>query len=87
MKYGEETSGYDIYYWTCEAPVAEVDFVIQRQGKIVPVEVKSGTNVRARSLKYFADRYVPECIIRLSEKNFGTDGNILAVPLYAAFCL
>lgn len=80
-------SGYDIYYWTCEAPVAEVDFVIQRQGKIVPVEVKSGTNVRARSLKYFADRYVPECIIRLSEKNFGTDGNILAVPLYAAFCL
>lgn len=80
-------SGYEIYYWTSEAPVAEVDFVIQAKGKIVPVEVKSGVKVSSKSLKHFCDRYKPKGVIRLSEKNFGTDGNVFAVPLYAAFCL
>ncbi|MCI8354323.1 MAG: hypothetical protein HFI47_04450 [Lachnospiraceae bacterium] len=41
----------------------------------------------SKSLKHFCDRYKPEGVIRLSEKNFGTDENVFAVPLYAAFCL
>jgi hypothetical protein len=41
----------------------------------------------SKSLKHFRDRYKPEGVIRLSEKNFGTDENVFAVPLYAAFCL
>ena len=82
-----KASGYDLYYWTSDAPVAEVDFVIQKEGQIIPIEVKSGENVNARSLKHFQDMYQPKKVIRLSEKNFGTDGNVYAIPLYAVFCI
>lgn len=79
--------GYHLYYWTSDAPVAEVDFLIQKEGKIIPVEVKSGENVNSKSLKHFQNLFHPEKIIRLSRKNFGSDGVIQSVPLYAAFCL
>ncbi len=82
-----KASGYELYYWISESPVAEVDFVIQKEGQIIPVEVKSGENVSARSLKHFQNLYQPKKVIRLSEKNFGSDGNVDAVPLYAAFCI
>lgn len=80
-----QAKGYELYYWTSDSPVAEVDFVIQRQGKVIPVEVKSGEHVRAKSLQHFVKLYAPGKVIRLSEKNFGMDGNVYAVPLYVAF--
>ena len=80
-------SGYELYYWTSDSPAAEVDFLIQKKGKILPIEVKSGKNVSAKSLKHFQKIYEPKKVIRLSEKNFGTDGNVFAVPLYAVFCI
>lgn len=79
--------GYHLYYWTSDAPVAEVDFLIQKNGKIIPLEVKSGENVNSKSLKHFQKLAQPEKMIRLSRRNFGSDGAIWAVPLYAAFCL
>lgn len=82
-----KASGYDLYYWTLDSPVAEVDFMIQREGNVIPIEVKSGENVGAKSLKHFSKMYQPKKIIRLSEKNFGLSENIYAVPLYAAFCI
>lgn len=80
-------SGYELYYWTSDSPAAEVDFLIQKKGKILPIEVKSGKNVKAKSLKHFQKMYEPKKVIRLSEKNFATDGNVFAVPLYAVFCI
>ena len=82
-----KSSGYELYYWTSDSPAAEVDFLIQKEGKILPIEVKSGKNVSAKSLKHFQKMYEPKKVIRLSEKNFGTDGNVYAVPLYAVFCI
>jgi hypothetical protein len=82
-----QTNGYELYYWTSEAPVAEVDFVIQKEGKIIPIEVKSGENVKSKSLKYYRNQYKPGVSIRLSEKNFGFENDIFSVPLYAAFCI
>jgi predicted AAA+ superfamily ATPase len=82
-----KTNGYDLYYWTSETPSAELDFVIQKEGKVIPIEVKSGENVNAKSLKHFRKMYEPEFSIRLSEKNFGYADGLYAVPLYAAFCL
>lgn len=81
------TKGYALYYWTSDSPVAEVDFLIQKGSKVMPIEVKSGEHVRAKSLQHFAKLYEPKAMIRLSERNFGTDGEIYAVPLYAAFCI
>lgn len=79
--------GYDLYYWTCDSPIAEVDFVIQKEGKVMPIEVKSDEKVRSKSLKQFNKTYQPEKVIRLSEKNFGLSDDIYALPLYAAFCI
>jgi hypothetical protein len=54
------TNGYELYYWTSDSPAAEVDFVIQKEGKAVPIEVKSGENVKAKSLKHYKKLYEPD---------------------------
>lgn len=79
-------SGYKSYYWVSERG-AEVDFVIQREGKIIPVEVKSADNTKAKSLNIYIDRYNPEYAIKVTAKNFGFEDGKKTVPLYAAFCL
>jgi len=77
---------YKTYYWESERG-AEVDFIIQRDGKIIPIEVKSADNTKAKSLKVYMDTYKPEYAIKLSAKNFAFEDNKKIVPLYAAFCI
>lgn len=79
-------NGYKTYYWESERG-AEVDFVIQCGGKLIPVEVKSADNTKAKSLKVYMEKYKPDYAIKLSIKNFGFENNIKTVPLYAAFCI
>lgn len=79
-------NGYKTYYWESERG-AEIDFVIQREGKIIPIEVKSADNTRSKSLKVYMETYNPEYAIRLSTKNFGFEDGKKIVPLYAAFCI
>ena len=67
--------------------MAEVDFVLQLDGKIVPVEVKKGLRNRSKSLGVFMEKYGSEYAIRISKKNFGFENAIKSVPLYAAFCI
>ena len=79
-------NGYNTYYWESDRG-AEIDFVIQRDGQIIPIEVKSADNTRAKSLKVYMDTYKPAYAIKLSTKNFGFDDHKKIVPLYAAFCI
>ena len=79
-------NGYTTYYWE-SGRSAEVDFVIQREGKIIPIEVKSADNTKAKSLKVYMETYKPEYAIKLSAKNFGFEDGKKTVPLYAAFCI
>ena len=79
-------NGYTCYYWMSDRG-AEVDFVIQREGKIIPVEVKSADNTKAKSLAVYIDSYKPQYAIKLSAKNFGFEDGKKTVPLYAAFCI
>lgn len=79
--------GITAYYWASPGK-AEVDFVIQnRDGDIVPIEVKAGDNVRSRSLARFAELYRPRELVRISTRNFGFEGAIRSVPLYAAWLI
>lgn len=80
------SNGYTTYYWESERE-AEIDFVIQRDGKLIPIEVKSADNTRAKSLKVYMDAYHPDYAIKLSTKNFGFEDKKKSVPLYAAFCV
>lgn len=70
-------------YWA-QAPY-EVDFVVQSDNDVVPVEVKSSENVSSVSLKNYLDFY-PETplAVRLSMRNLSHDGKVLNVPLFAA---
>lgn len=79
-------NGYNTYYWESERG-AEIDFVIQRNGQLIPIEVKSADNTRAKSLKVYIETYKPAYAIKLSTKNFGFEDGKKTVPLYAAFCI
>lgn len=80
-------NNYIPYYWSSEGK-AEVDFVIQnKDGKIIPIEVKSANNVRSKSLQQFVNRYNPTYSIRISSKNFGFENKVKSIPLYATFCI
>lgn len=79
-------NGYRTYYWESERG-AEVDFIIQRYGELIPVEVKSADNTKAKSLKIYMDAYKPKYAIKLSAKNFAFEDNKKTIPLYAAFCI
>lgn len=79
-------NGYQTYYWESERG-AEIDFVIQRDGKLIPIEVKSADNTKAKSLKVYMETYKPDYAIKLSTKNFGFEDGKKTVPLYAAFCI
>ena len=77
---------YKAYYWMSERG-AEVDFVIQRKGDIIPIEVKSAENTKSKSLTAYINKHKPMYAIKLSTKNFGFEGGKKTVPLYAAFCI
>ena len=75
-----------LYYWASEN-TAEVDFVMQWREYVIPIECKANDNVRSRSLKVYAGKYLPPYSIRISSKNFGFENGIKSVPLYAVFCI
>ena len=73
----------DIYYWTNENSTAEVDFVIQNEEEIIPIEVKSGINVKSVSFKFFCEKYKPAKAIRTSLADYKQEKWMINVPLYA----
>lgn len=79
-------NSYDLYYWESDGK-AELDFMIQKEMDIVPIELKTSTHTKARSLDLYMKTYHPELAIRISEKNFGFENGIKSVPLYAVFCI
>lgn len=93
-----QANGLRTFYWMPNDKVGngEVDFVFQdRMAQVIPVEVKSARNVKAKSLMKLMREGNAPYAIRLSEANFrtnvieGTDGEMLLrdLPLYAAFCV
>ena len=79
-------NGFPLYYWKSDNR-AELDFVIQKGEYVIPLEVKSGVNVKSKSLGVFNSRYDIQKSIRTSLRNFGFENGIKSVPLYALFCL
>ena len=73
--------GNQHYYWT-SGNKAEVEFVLQFEDKIVPIEVKADKNVTAKSLAYYRKSYQPPLSIRLSTLNMRKDDDLLNLPLY-----
>ena len=80
-------NGIRPYYWESRSS-AELDFVYQdREGRVIPVEVKSSRHVRSKSLHRFMELYEVPWGIRISERNFGFENQIKSVPHYGVFCI
>lgn len=71
-----------ISYWTSESK-AEVDFLVQMQGKVFPVEVKAEENLQAKSLRFYALKYEPLMAIRTSMTDYYKQEWMTNLPLYA----
>jgi len=80
----QQLAEYTLFYWT-GTKLSEIDFVMQYNSDIIPIEVKSGTNVKAKSLKLFRETYSPKVSIRFSLKNTRLDNDLLNVSLYNSF--
>ena len=70
-------------YWMSEA-TAEVDFLLQDNTSLFPVEVKSGTRLGGKSLGIYIDRFSPELALRYSMNNLKRDGAILNILVFLA---
>lgn len=73
-------------YWSQTNPPYEVDFIIQRENEIFPVEVKAETNLSAKSLKKYQELFADKIKLRIrfSLDNLRLDGNLLNIPLFMA---
>ena len=67
------------YYWT-SGNTAEVEFVIQHEAEIVPIEVKADENVSGKSLTVYNEKYHPKFRVRFSSNNLQRNGNMLSIP-------
>ena len=82
------------YYWSARSPVSEVDFIVEAQDSIIPIEVKAEKNLQAKSLKAYCRKYGPDLAFRISMSKFfrqsvaaGDEGGrrytLVDLPLFA----
>ena len=69
--------------WTNDHGTAEVDFIFDNGNELIPVEVKAETNLQAKSLKVYQDKYNPKLSIRTSMADYKKENWLLNLPLYA----
>lgn len=72
-----------IYYWSAENATAEIDFLIQYQNQVIPLEVKAAENLKAKSLKVYHEKYSPFLSIRSSLSDYREETWLTNLPLYA----
>ena len=73
----------DIFYWSAEKSSGEIDFIIQQESNIYPLEVKAEENLKAKSLRVFKDKYKIQKSYRTSMANFRKEDWLENIPLYA----
>ena len=70
------------YYWSNDKTPAEIDFVVQHAGRVIPIEVKAETNVRSKSLAQFIKDNEELKGIRISMRGYIDQGWMENIPLY-----
>lgn len=75
--------GVNTYYWTADRGTAEIDFIVDNGYDVVPIEVKAETNLQAKSLKVYRDKFQPGLSIRTSMADYKKEDWLLNLPLWA----
>ena len=71
----------NLFYWTSKG-TAEIDFIVEKEGEVYPLEVKAGNNKRKKSLIIYGKKYSPLKLLRVTSMNLKRDQNIYNYPLY-----
>ena len=71
------------YYWTNDRGSAEIDFLVDTSEKIIPIEVKAETNLKAKSLKSYFDKFNPSISVRTAMLDYKKDDWLINIPLWA----
>lgn len=69
-----------IAYWSSDGR-AEIDFLLQNDTEIIPIEVKAGNSVTGKSLYVYKNKYEPNIMVRLSLRNLEIKENLINLPL------
>ncbi len=78
---------YDLNYWTADNATAELDFIIQKNQELFPIEVKAEENLKAKSLKVFEEKFKSNNATRISMNQYRKENWLENRPLYAVFAL
>lgn len=76
-----------IYYWSAENSRGEIDFLLQYEAEVIPVEVKAEENLQSKSLRTFINKHPQLHGIRFSMSNYREQDWLTNYPLYAVECL
>jgi len=72
-----------MYYWSADNSSGEIDFLVQKNGRIIPIEVKAEENLKAKSLRFFVDKYAGLKGLRFSMSDYREQDWMTNIPLYA----
>ena len=72
-----------VYYYTNDRGSCEIDFIVDTGEQVIPVEVKAETNLRAKSLKTYQEKFTHEIAVRTSMADFKKEDRLVNLPLYA----
>ena len=79
----KECTDLDVFYWSSDTGIAELDFITQIGRNNVPIEVKASENLQAKSLKSFVQKYNTPVNIRTSMSNYRKEEWLINIPLYS----
>ena len=71
-----------LFFWAREGAMAEIDFITQHNGEIIPIEIKSAKNTKSKSLQSFMSDFHPKRAVKSSLNIYGKNNNIYTIPLY-----
>ena len=74
---------FQVFYWSSDTSTGELDFVIQNNDRVIPIEVKAEENLKAKSLKSFFEKFNPTMSVRTSMSDYRKESWLVNVPLYA----
>lgn len=79
----KSSTGYTPYYYSGEKSTYEVGFLIQKGNAVIPLEVKAEENPKAKSLKFYCEKFSPETVIRTSMSKYRKQDWMINIPLWA----
>lgn len=87
MQEMQTLNSLEIHYWTPDESIAEMDFVIQKEEKIIPIEVKAERHLKAKSIAIYIQQNHPKNVIRTSLSPYHQSEQITDIPLYAFYSI